>query len=149
MSAAPAPHHRQPLVTLWLVQLVGTMVLAAIVVWFYRTNGPLFKSDPQWSFYALYGIVLAIAPAMMYLRRFREWMREDEQSAQKHGGQPNPAIRKGLQTSLALGSALCELPQAVGVAHLMLGGEMRWFLGSTLITIALRLSYRPFDKKNG
>ena len=26
------------------------------------------------------------------------------------------------------------------------GGETRWFLGATLITIALRLSYRPFNK---
>ena len=26
------------------------------------------------------------------------------------------------------------------------GGETRWFLGATLVTIALRLSYRPFNK---
>jgi hypothetical protein len=35
---------------------------------------------------------------------------------------------------------------ALGVLQLMFGGETRWFLGGTMIAIALRLSYRPFLK---
>jgi hypothetical protein len=35
---------------------------------------------------------------------------------------------------------------AMGVLHLLFGGETRWFLGATLLTIVLRLSYRPFKK---
>jgi hypothetical protein len=35
---------------------------------------------------------------------------------------------------------------ALGLVYLLLGGEMRWFLGATFLTIALRLSYRPFTK---
>jgi hypothetical protein len=30
--------------------------------------------------------------------------------------------------------------------HVLLGGETRWFLGATLITLALRLAYRPFER---
>ena len=35
---------------------------------------------------------------------------------------------------------------ALGVVQLFFGGEQRWFLGATLVTIALRLSYRPFKR---
>jgi hypothetical protein len=35
---------------------------------------------------------------------------------------------------------------AMGVVHLLVGGQMRWFVGATLITIVLRLSYRPFTR---
>jgi hypothetical protein len=51
-----------------------------------------------------------------------------------------------LKKGLSIGGALCELPMAMGVVQLFFGGETRWFLGATLITIALRLSYRPFNK---
>ena len=37
---------------------------------------------------------------------------------------------------------------AIGVLQLCFGGETRWFLGATLITIALRLSYRPFTQRS-
>jgi hypothetical protein len=46
--------------------------------------------------------------------------------------------------ALAIGGALCEIPMAMGVVQLFFGGETRWFLGATLVTIALRLSFRPF-----
>ena len=54
--------------------------------------------------------------------------------------------RTVLGKALALGGALCELPMAVGVVQLLFGGEMRTFLGATMVSIALRLSYRPFLK---
>ena len=31
-----------------------------------------------------------------------------------------------------------------GVIYLLLGGQTRWFLMATLVTIALRITYRPF-----
>jgi hypothetical protein len=49
--------------------------------------------------------------------------------------------------TLAIGGAMCEIPMAMGVVQLLLGGETRWFLGATLVTIALRLSYRPFTRR--
>ncbi len=146
MNTASAPNN-QPLVNLWLVQMVGTMIIAAVVIFYYRAVGSPFRGDAQWAYYALYGIVAAIAPATMYLGRFKEWLDHDRKSALEHGGKPHPGIRAGLQKSLAIGGALSEFPQAFGVAHLFLGGEMRWFVGATLITLALRLSYRPFHKK--
>ena len=59
---------------------------------------------------------------------------------------PDPALRAQLMKSLSVGGALCEIPMAMGIVQLFFGGEMRWFLGATLITIALRLSYRPFTR---
>ena len=49
-----------------------------------------------------------------------------------------------LVKALVLGGALCELPMAAGVVQLFFGGETRWFVGATMVAIALRLSYRPY-----
>jgi hypothetical protein len=38
---------------------------------------------------------------------------------------------------------------ALGVIHLFFGGDTRWFIYATLITIVVRLSYRPFTKLPG
>ena len=59
----------------------------------------------------------------------------------------DPATRVLLTKSQMIGGALCELPMAMGVVQLFFGGETRWFLGATLITIALRLSFRPFTRE--
>jgi len=64
-----------------------------------------------------------------------------------NGGVPEPGIRIVLMRALRVGGALSELPQAFGVLHLLLGGETRWFLAATVVTIALRLSYRPFERR--
>ena len=59
---------------------------------------------------------------------------------------PCAALGLVLGLSLSLGGRMCEIPMWMGVVQLVFGGETRWFLGATLITIALRLSYRPFNK---
>jgi hypothetical protein len=33
------------------------------------------------------------------------------------------------------------------VIYLLAGGEKRWFIGAACITLALRLSYRPFTAR--
>jgi hypothetical protein len=35
---------------------------------------------------------------------------------------------------------------ALGVLQLLTGGEMRLFVGGAIITLAMRLSYRPFTR---
>ena len=144
--APSAPNPRYPLVTAWVVQMVGTLVLAAAVLAFMRSmSGPL-SGDNEWRRYAMAGILVMTAPALIYLRTFKQRLDEDERQVKLRGGVPEPAARASLLKGLSLGGALCELPQALGVVYLFLGGETRWFLAATLVTIALRLSYRPFTK---
>ena len=146
MSAHPA-HQRQGLVTAWVAQLIGTIVLAAAVMAFVRgVMGPLTPGDTQWKRYAFSGIFVAAVPALLYLRTFKERLDEDERLMRQRDGTPDPAARAALTKALSIGGAFCELPQAMGVVYLFMGGETRWFLGATLVTIALRLSYRPFHR---
>jgi hypothetical protein len=142
----PEVSHRHPLVAAWVAQLIGTIVLAAAVMAFVRgVMGPLSSGDTQWKRYAFSGIFVAAAPALFYLRTFKERLDEDERRV-KQLGRPDPATRQALMKALAVGGAFCELPQAMGVVYLFMGGETRWFLGATLVTIAIRLSYRPFTR---
>jgi hypothetical protein len=142
---SPAAHPRHPLVAAWVAQMVGTLVLAAAVLAFMRSmSGPL-SGENEWRRYAMAGILLMTAPALVYLRTFKARLDEDERQV-KQRGTPEPATRAALTKGLAFGGALCELPQALGVVYLFLGGETRWFLAATLVTIALRLSYRPFTR---
>ena len=145
MSSSAAPLARQGLVAAWLAQMIGTMVLAGAVMIFVRVSGPLSAGESDWKKYAMLGILIGIAPALLYLPTFKARLDADERTARARGA-PDPALRATLLKSLALGGALCELPMAMGVVQLFFGGETRWFLGATLITIALRLSYRPFKK---
>jgi hypothetical protein len=146
MSAQPA-HQRQTLVAAWVAQLIGTIVLAAAVMAFVRgVMGPLTSGDTQWKRYAFSGIFVAAVPALIYLRTFKQRLDDDEILLQKNGGRPDAAARALLTKALSIGGAFCELPQAMGVVYLFMGGETRWFLGATLVTIALRLSYRPFHR---
>jgi hypothetical protein len=145
MSAAPA-NPNQPLVTLWVVQMIGTLVIAGVALVFFRSTGVMFKGDPQWPVYALYAMFASLLLPLLYLRNFKEVLDADTAALKAAGGVPDPAIRPVLLRALRVGGALSELPQAFGVVHVMLGGETRWFLGATLVTIALRLAYRPFEK---
>jgi len=145
MSAAPASA-RQPLVASWVAQMIGTLVLAGAVLYFVRNYGLSFVTeDTDWKRFAMLGILIGIAPALLYLRTFKPLLDADE-AAVRALGAPDRAVRSRLTRALAIGGALCEIPMAMGVVQLFLGGETRWFLGATMVTIALRLSYRPFNK---
>jgi hypothetical protein len=145
MSAAPA-QARQGLIAAWVAQMIGTIVLAAVVMVYVRTAGaPFAAGESDWKKYAMLGIIVGIAPALLYLRTFKARLDADEEAARRRGA-PDPALRASLLKSLSIGGALCEIPMAMGVVQLFFGGETRWFLGATLITIALRLSFRPFKK---
>ena len=147
MSAAPTPASaRQPLVASWIAQMIGTLVLAGAVLYFLRNYGaPFATEDSDWRRFAMLGILVGIAPALLYLRTFKPLLDADEAAVRARGA-PDNAIRPRLVRALAIGGALCEIPMAMGVVQLFLGGETRWFLGATMITIALRLSYRPFTR---
>ena len=137
---------RQAPVASWVAQMIGTLILALAVYGFVRGTGTPFPSvDPDWKRYAAGAILLGVIPAMLYLRIFKEALNADE-AAVRARGTPDPAIRPIFMRALAIGGALCEIPMAMGVVHLLLGGETRWFVGATLITMALRVSYRPFTR---
>jgi hypothetical protein len=91
------------------------------------------------------GILLGAAPALFYLRWYKAILNQDLRLERERGA-PDPAARRLLQKGLMLGGALCEIPMAMGIVQLYFGGDTRWFFGATLVTIALRLSYRPFNK---
>ena len=78
------------------------------------------------------------------MRRFKRALNADLAAAGKQGGVPDPLLRKELLRRLSVGGVLCELPLALGALYLMSGGESRWFVAAAAVTIALRLSYRPF-----
>ncbi len=131
----------------WLTQLIGTLVIGAAVYFFFRGGSPFAApADAWWSHYALGGILVATAPALTYLRRHTARIDDDARAMRGAGGIPDAAKREALLKSLTLGGVLCDLPQAVGALYLMAGSEMRWFVGATLITVSLRLSYRPFTR---
>ena len=113
---------RQGLVSTWAAQLIQSLVLCGAVLVFLQMSGPLASADagPEWRRYAIYAILLA--------------------------GVPDPELRERLSRSLKIGGLLCDLPMAFGALQLFFGGETRWFVGATMVTIAIRLSYRPFDK---
>jgi hypothetical protein len=145
MSAAHVKS-RQGLVQLWVVQLVGTVVLCGMVYLFMRSgNYQLGTLDDAWKRYLMLGVLGSAAPAMLYLRHYKALLLQDLR-LERERGSPDPRARTLLTKSLALGSALCELPMVIGVGQLLFGGEMRWFLGATMVTLAVRLSYRPFMK---
>ena len=142
-----APHPQQGLVVSWVAQMIGTLVLAGVVLVFVRSMGaPFATEDSDWKRYAMAGIILGIAPALLYLRTYKPLLDADAAAMRARGGTPDPGLRQRLARSLVIGGALCEIPMAMGVVQLFFGGETRWFLGATLITIALRLSFRPFTK---
>ena len=146
MTPAGSQSPRQAPVASWVGQMIGTIVLASVVFYFIREKGiALPDVDPDWKRYAAGGVLLGIIPAMLYLRIFKEALDADDAAVRARGA-PDATIRPIFMRALAIGGALCEIPMAMGVLHLLFGGETRWFVGATCITIALRLSYRPFKK---
>jgi hypothetical protein len=147
MRAMPViqPPTRRALVIAWVVQIVQTLVLAGVVLLFVnQIGGAAGTLAKEWERYALYGLLAAAIPAMLYVRWFKRILNQDEAAVRARGGEAEPAIRNTLRRALALGGALCDLPMALGVLILMFGGDKRYFIGGTLITLAIRLSYRPF-----
>jgi hypothetical protein len=144
---APPPSPQRTLVTAWIVQMVQTVVLAGVVLVFVNElGGRLGTLAKEWEGYALYGIIVAAVPAMLYVRWFKRILNADEAAMAARNGEPDPVARRTLRRALMLGGALCDLPMALGVLILMLGGDKRYFIGGTLITLAVRLSYRPFTR---
>ena len=141
-----AAHPRQPLIAAWVSQIVGTVVLALVVYWFVRAAGAPFSGADAMKKYAFGAILGAAVPALYYLRVYKSRLDADALAEARNGGKPDAQLRRSLLRALALGGALCELPMAVGALDLFLGGEPRWFIGATFITLAIRLSYRPFSR---
>ena len=92
-------------------------------------------------------ILLATIPAIWYVREFKAALDQDLAAARAAGGVPDVRSRTELLRRLSIGGALCELPLAVGVIYLLAGGERRWFVAAACVTLALRLSYRPFTRE--
>ena len=132
---------------MWGAQLAGTVAIAFAVYLFFSARAPAAPMiDSDWSRYGLYGILGASIPALWYLRRFKRTLDADVAVAKERGGQPDPRLRTELLRHLSIGGALCELPLALGVIYLLTGGDMRSFIGAALVSVALRLSYRPFRR---
>ncbi len=145
MSAASPKGAPSP-VFVWLGQLAGTVVIAAVIVYFFKSGVPFAGKDPDFARYALIGGLLSCAAPLGYLGTFKARLDDDQAQARARGGDPDPARRQALLKSLAIGGALAEIPQGFGLLHLVFGGEIRWFLVATMVTVALRLSYRPFTR---
>jgi hypothetical protein len=141
-----APQSRQGLVASWVAQMIGTLALTGAVLAFVRSMGaPFPAAETDWKRYAMLGVIAGVAPALLYLRTFKRALDAYEASARTRLD-GDPAARQALARALAIGGALCEIPMAMGALQLFFGGETRWFLGAALVTIALRLSYRPFTR---
>jgi hypothetical protein len=145
MTAAPIT--RQGLVQKWIAQIVTALVICGVVLVFARNGNLQLGTYPdEWKNYMMYALLGACVPALLYLRRYKAILLQDLRLERERGGNPEPAARQLLSRALGLGGALCDLPMALGVLQLMMGGETRWFLGGSMIAIAMRLSYRPFTK---
>ncbi|HET7730192.1 MAG TPA: hypothetical protein VFK48_09180 [Usitatibacter sp.] len=141
---APLVLTRQALVQAWVAQMIGTIVLCGAVLVFVKAMGtPFSTGENEWKRYAMLGVMLGGIPALAYMRTYKAALNLDDR-LERERGVPDPAARIALRRGLTIGGALCEIPMAMGVVQLFFGGDTRWFLGATLVTIALRLSYRPF-----
>lgn len=146
--AVPQLPSRQTLVVVWAIQIVQSLVLAGIVlIYLNRIGGAAGTLAREWERYAMYGLVAAAIPSILYVRWFKRILNEDEAAMHARNGNPEPGVRRTLRRALTLGGALCDLPMAFGVLLLMFGGDKRYFIGGTLITLAVRLSYRPFVRE--
>jgi hypothetical protein len=132
----------------WGAQLAGTVAIAiALYLWLGKGTAIIAGVDPEWTRYGLYGILAAGVPAIWYVRRFKRALNADIAAVDRQGV-PDPKLRQELLRKLSLGGALCELPMALGALYLLAGGESRWFVGAAAVSIALRLSYRPFTAQS-
>jgi hypothetical protein len=129
----------------WATQLAGTIAVAIAIYLFVGEGRAVFANvDPQWMRFGLYGILAASVPALWYVRGFKRALNADIAAADARGGIPDGKARAELMRKLQIGGALCELPLALGALCLLAGGERRWFIAGACVTLALRLSYRPF-----
>ena len=146
MTAAPIT--RQGLVQKWVAQIVTALVLCGVVILFARNGGLQLGSYPDaWKQWVLPAILGAAVPALVYMRRYKAILVQDDRLERARDGRPEPEARELLRRALALGGMLCDLPMAMGALQLLWGGETRWFIGGTMMAVALRLSYRPFLKR--
>ena len=130
---------------MWGAQLAGTVAVAVAIYLFFGSGAPVIAGvNPDWMRYGMYGILAAGVPALWYLGRFKATLDQDLAALRQRGGVPDPRLRQELLRKLSLGGALCELPLALGVIYLLAGGEKRWFIAAACVSVALRLSYRPF-----
>jgi hypothetical protein len=129
----------------WASQVLGTIAIAFAIYLFFGQGKPFFEGvDPEWTRFGLVGILAAGAPALAYLRRFSAALNADAKAMRGANGVPDPQARQDLLRKLQVGGVLCELPLALGAIYLMAGGEKRWFITAACVSLALRLSYRPF-----
>jgi hypothetical protein len=141
-----AAHPRQPLVAAWIAQMASTVVLARVIYGFVHAMGAPFSTADAMKPYAFTAILGAAIPALYYLRHYKARLDADAVVEARNAGRPDPQLRRAVMRALAIGGALCELPMAIGALDLCLGGEPRWFIGATFITLAIRLSYRPVTR---
>ena len=130
---------------MWASQVVGTIAIAFAIYLFFGQGKPLIEGiDPEWARFGLVGILAAGVPALAYMRRFSAALNADVKAMEARNGVPDPDARRELLRKLQLGGVFCELPLALGAIYLMAGGEKRWFITAACVSLALRLSYRPF-----
>jgi hypothetical protein len=130
---------------LWGAQVAGTVAIAIGVYLFLGDRAPVIAGvNPEWTRHGFLGILVMAVPALWYLRTFKRSLDADIAVTRERNGLPDPARRGDLLRKLSIGGALCELPLALGVIYMLAGGEKRWFVGAACVTLALRLSYRPF-----
>src|SRR5215831_15585969 len=124
--------------------MVGTIVLALVVAAYVRSQGAPFAAEGRgFERYIFTAVLAATIPALYFLRPYKARLEADA-AAIRERGMPDPVRRQAVLRNLSIGGALCELPMALGALNLFFGGDVRWFVGATFITLALRLSYRPF-----
>ena len=129
----------------WAAQLVGTIAVAVAIYLFFGHGGPVFADvDPRLLRYALYAILGASVPALSYVRPFKRSLNADVAAANARGGTPDPGLRSELLRRMQIGGALSELPLAMGALCLFAGGDRQWLVAGACVSVALRLSYRPF-----
>jgi len=123
------------------------VAIALAIYFFFRLQGvePVAAPDSFWARYGFYALLTAALPALSYVRKFKRSLDAYAGAARAPTG-PSESLRIDLLRRMSIGGALCELPMAVGLLQLMTGGEMRLFAGGAFITLAMRLSYRPFTR---
>ena len=143
-TPAPPQFNSPSPVLVWGAQLAGTVAIAIVIYLFLGGRAAVIQGvDPAWTRFGLLGILLAGGPALWYVRRYKKTLDADI-AAVRARGTPDPQQRRELLRKLSVGGALCELPLALGVIYLLAGGEQRMFVAAACVSIALRLSYRPF-----
>jgi len=144
MSSSPQP--RQGPVAAWVAQMVGTLFVAAAVFAFVKYMGaPLATAKYDFQRYMLGAILVAALPAILYLRHYRRLVVADEVAVERTG--------KANLRPRAAAEGACPGRRAVRAADGARGRapDVRrrdaMVPVPTLITIAVRLPYRPFTWK--